>query len=112
MVPRAPAESRRRTTHPALVAAAVAVTAFAVVGIAAMLGWLPDTRGKAATPVGFAAPGQQVSGGVATEYAVAPAPERKAAPAQPVALPPTAAEAKKAFETKGRRLEGRVSPQS
>ena len=109
MLPTAPPESRRRTTHPAIVAAAVAVTAFAVFGVAAMLGWLPDTRGKSATPVGFAAPGQQVSGGVGTEYAVPS--DKKGASVQPV-QPPTAAEAKKAFETKGRRLEGRVSPRN
>ena len=104
---------RGRGIHPLIAAAAVSVTAFALVGIAALLGWLPNTRTGPETPAGFAAPGQQVSGGVGTKPAAAAMPPSAipAAPA-PVARPvraPTPAEAKRAFQTQGKRLEGKVS---
>lgn len=52
-------------SHPAViasvVAAAVAVTAFALVGIAYLLGWVPS-KANVPTPGSIATPGQQVAG--------------------------------------------------
>lgn len=71
----------RSGTHPAIIVAAVAVAAFAVVGVAALMGWLPNAS-SVTTPASVAMPSQQVSGGVASEY---PVPEQPAEPATRVA---------------------------
>ncbi len=96
----------RRGIHPAIIAAAVSVAAFALVGTAALLGWLPGSRHGPETPAGFAAPGQQLSGGMGTEPAT---PATPPAPVARAVRPPTAAEAKRAFQAQGKRLEGKVS---
>ena len=60
--------------HPAvmisMVAAALAVTAAALVAIASMLGWIPS-RASLSTPVGIANPAQQAAG-VANDVALLP----------------------------------------
>jgi hypothetical protein len=50
------------------------VAGFAIVGTAAVMGWLPSARSIPTTPVSMASPAQQVAGGVATEPEPAPQP--------------------------------------
>jgi len=101
-------------THPAIIVAAVAVAAFAIVGIAAFMGWLPGAA-SVTTPAGLA-PGQQVSGGVASEYPVPQAPEpavdKPAAKAieKPAAAPPKKVEPKKPEASKPQVASARPQP--
>jgi outer membrane lipoprotein SlyB len=74
----------RSGAHPAIIVAAVAVTAFAVVGTAALMGWLPSAS-SVTTPASVAMPSQQVSGGVASEYSVPELPAEPAPKAEPTA---------------------------
>jgi outer membrane lipoprotein SlyB len=74
----------RSGTHPAIIVAAVALTAFAVVGTAALMGWLPSAS-SVTTPASSAMPSQQVSGGVASEYTVPELPAEPAPKAEPTA---------------------------
>lgn len=59
-----------RTVIVSVVVAAVAITAFALVGIAVMMGWLSRDN-TALTPPSIASPAQQVAG-TATDVALAP----------------------------------------
>jgi len=107
--PTTPVKNR---THPLLLAAAVAVVLFCMVGTAAIMGWLPNSVGGAANrqlseadrlalastlpqdappPVaGYAAPNGAYPAGQAPQQAYAPAPVQQAVPATaptPVATP-------------------------
>ncbi len=92
MIPELEAVRSHRAVVVSIVAAAVAVTLFCLVGIAVMLGWA-GKRG-ATTPMSMAAPGQQVTGTatdidlVAGETLVAPA-AAPATRARPEPMMPT-----------------------
>lgn len=45
-----PMSSPSRTVHPLLIAAAIAVILFCTVGIAAIMGWIPDSTGRNSVP--------------------------------------------------------------
>ncbi len=67
-----------RTTHPLIIIAALAVTLFCLAGIAALMGWLPSSKGEPAAPAAAAAaPGTAVNEPPRT----AAAEPREAAPA-------------------------------
>ncbi|MGB7541388.1 MAG: glycine zipper 2TM domain-containing protein [Burkholderiales bacterium] len=73
-----------RPTHPLLIIAAIAVTLFSLVGIGAMLGWIPISTGgqSGATPPAPVAPAPaqpEASAPVAERAMPAPKPVKKAA---------------------------------
>src|SRR5262245_39390849 len=78
--------------HPLLIVAAVSLTAFSAVGIAALTGLLPQSKGASDV---FDAPKQVAQ---AAEPAAAPAPAPAAVPAAPAVTP--AAPAKPAVQHK------------
>jgi hypothetical protein len=82
--------------HPAVVVAAIAVTACALVAIAYLLGWVPSKPAMPA-PMSVALPGSQVAGSAPDiallpgESLVDPAPMALAPPAAPASRPEAAA---------------------
>jgi hypothetical protein len=78
-------EAVKKSLHPLIVAAAVSVTVFSAVGVAALTGVLPHSRGSDAQPTPPALHESAVENAIAMP-AAAPAPEEKPAPA-PVAKP-------------------------
>jgi outer membrane lipoprotein SlyB len=68
-----------KSTHPLLIVAAISITVFSLVGIGAVLGWIPTSIGNQAAPV----------------PPVAQAPEAQPAPAPSEAPPKHVAKAKK-----------------
>jgi outer membrane lipoprotein SlyB len=80
----------RRNTHPLLIIAAIAVTLFSLVGIGAVMGWIPTSTGQLAPAPASAqaqlsqAPEQGKSASSAPSQADAPAPVREKRPAPAV----------------------------
>ena|SRR5438132_13015451 len=91
MSPEHPAPASHRAMTISVIVAAVALTVFALVATALMLGWIHPMAGGI-TPASFASPAQQVTGtapdtGLAPgESVVAPSPAPSSPPAS---LPPT-----------------------
>ena len=85
-----------RQTHPFIIVAAIAVTVFCLVGIGAMLGWIPTSIGGGGITPAAQAPDQpKAQGDAAAPLAQAPAqPTAQADAAKPVAPKPVARQAK------------------
>ncbi|MEA3194511.1 MAG: hypothetical protein QOD26_2844 [Betaproteobacteria bacterium] len=101
-------ETTKTRLHPLLTAAAISLTVFSAVGIAALTGVLPHSRGSS-EPVTVIAPEAQkpIEHAVTMPAPVAPVAQpkprpkpvaRHAAPVAPVAQAPQAAEAPRAYE--------------
>ena len=79
-----------RHTHPLLIVAAIAITLFSLVGIGAVLGWIPTsvgTPGAASTPVAQA-PEQPAAQPAEPKPAVKPRPVVRSEPPRAVAVVP------------------------
>lgn len=86
-----------KSTHPLVIIAAIAVTVFSAVGVAALMGWLPSSKGQtpvqAEQPLVSEAKPAQSAASAPPERAPAPAPASASAsraPARHVTKAPTA----------------------
>lgn len=92
-----------RSTHPIVIIAGIAVTVFSLVGVAAIMGWIPSSKGQSepaavtapATPPVAQAPAPEAPAPVAEKPRPAPHVAKKAAPRheqvarnEPAAVPP------------------------
>ena len=91
------AQTTGRSTHPLLIIAAIAVTLFSMAGIAAIMGWIPSSKGSPA-PAAMA----PLADATPTVTAPAPAPQAVEAPKVHAAKPaakPAAPAAKRVSES-------------